>query len=128
MDKQLLIIASILGALGIALGAFGAHGLRKIVNVDTLATFQTGVQYHMYHVFAILAAAILAERFGVNLFIYSGYLFLAGILLFSGSLYLAVSIEAMKGSVPVFVSLITPIGGLLFIAGWVLLLMGAIRK
>jgi uncharacterized membrane protein YgdD (TMEM256/DUF423 family) len=128
MEKQLIVIAGILGALGIALGAFGAHGLRKLVNVETLATFQTGVQYHMYHVFAILAAGILAERFGGNLFHYSGYLFLAGILLFSGSLYLAVSLEVMKNAVPVFVRLITPVGGLFFIAGWILLVIGAIKK
>ena len=128
MAKIFLILASILGALSVALGAFGAHGLKKIVSAESVATYQTGVQYQMYHVFALLIIGLLAERVSSSFFHYSGFFFLAGIVFFSGSLYLAVSLEAMNQQVPVFVRLITPIGGLFFIAGWILMLLGIIRK
>jgi uncharacterized membrane protein YgdD (TMEM256/DUF423 family) len=128
MAKMFLILGSILGALGVALGAFGAHGLKKIVGAESVATYQTGVQYQMYHVFALLILGILAERFANSFIHYSGFFFLAGIVLFSGSLYLAVSMEAMNKMVPTFVRLITPVGGLFFIGGWILLLLGIIRK
>lgn len=123
-----LVLGSILGALGVALGAFGAHGLKKLVGQESVSTFQTGVQYQMYHVFALLILGILAERFANSFVHYSGFFFLGGIVLFSGSLYLAVSLEAMNKMVPVFVRLITPVGGLFFITGWILLLLGIIRK
>lgn len=128
MAKLFLILGAILGGLGVALGAFGAHGLKKIVAAEAVATYQTGVQYQMYHVFALLILGMMAERFTSSFFHYSGFFFLAGIVFFSGSLYLAVSLEAMNKVVPVFVRLITPIGGLFFIFGWILLLLGIIRK
>ena len=123
-----MILGSLLGGLGVALGAFGAHGLKKIVSAESVATFQTGVQYQMYHAFALLIVGLLAERMTNSFFHYSGFFFLAGIVFFSGSLYLAVSLEAMHKMVPLFVRLITPVGGLFFIAGWILLLLGIIRK
>ena len=128
MHKLFLISASILGALGVALGAFGAHGLKKIVSQESVTVFQTGVQYQMYHVFALLILGVLAERFASSFIHYSGFFFLGGIVLFSGSLYLAVSLEAMNRVVPTMVRLITPVGGLFFIVGWILLLIGIIRK
>ena len=128
MAKIFLILGSLLGGLGVALGAFGAHGLKKIVSAESVATFQTGVQYQMYHAFALLIVGLLAERMTNSFFHYSGFLFLVGIVFFSGSLFLAVSLEAMHKMVPLFVRLITPVGGLFFIAGWILLLLGIIRK
>ena len=86
MAKIFLILASILGALSVALGAFGAHGLKKIVSAESVATYQTGVQYQMYHVFALLIIGLLAERVSSSFFHYSGFFFLAGIVFFSGSL------------------------------------------
>ncbi len=121
-------MACTLGGLGVALGAFGAHGLKKIVAPETVSTYQTGVQYQMYHVFALLAIGLLSEKFMGSFIHYAGFFFLAGIILFSGSLYLAVSLEAMQKTVPVFVRLITPAGGMFFIIGWVLMLIGIIRK
>ena len=128
MAKIFLILASILGALSVALGAFGAHGLKKIVSAESVATYQTGVQYQMFHVFALLRLGVVEERVSSCFFHDYGFFFLAGIVFFSGSLYLAVSLEAMNQQVPVFVRLITPIGGLFFIAGWILMLLGIIRK
>ena len=90
MHKGFLPAAAILGALAVALGAFGAHGLRQIVPADTVSTFQTGVQYQMYHSLALLAVAIVYERFPNRFIRLAGIFFITGVILFSGSLYLLV--------------------------------------
>nr|WP_093141881.1 DUF423 domain-containing protein [Ulvibacter litoralis] len=122
MDKKIVVTASILAALTIAIGAFGAHGLKNSVDSASLATFETGVRYQMYHVLALLvvgfASAIpVTTRKWVFLF------FVFGIIFFSGSIYLL----ALKSILPFEVSFlgpITPIGGLLFIIGWLRLTFG----
>ena len=117
-----LRLAAGLGTLAVALGAFGAHGLKTLVDAPALDTFQTGVRYHFYHTFAIAIAALLAGRSGFS----ERWLTRAvgawaiGILLFSGSLYLL----TLRDYHPVPAGLlgpITPLGGLAFIAGWVML-------
>lgn len=128
MHKTYLIIGSLLAGVAVVLGAFGAHGLKKIVAPEAVASFQTGVQYQMYHAFALLILGILFERFGGNMLQLSGVLFIIGVLLFSGSIYLATGLIATNKDVPTFVRLITPLGGLAFIAGWLLLLIGLIKK
>jgi uncharacterized membrane protein YgdD (TMEM256/DUF423 family) len=113
MNNLLLVLAAINGFLTVALGAFAAHGLKSMLGPDLLATFQTGVQYHMYHALAMLAVAILVAQFpaqaGLRI---AGYLFLAGILIFSGSLYV-LALTGMR-----WLGAITPIGGVAFLAGW----------
>jgi uncharacterized membrane protein YgdD (TMEM256/DUF423 family) len=128
MHKLFLITGTILGGLAVALGAFGAHGLRKIVSVETVAVYQTGVQYQMYHALALILVGILAERQNNPVLQYAGFLFIGGIVLFSGSLYLIVSLTAMNRPISTGVGIITPIGGLFFIAGWILFLIGMIRQ
>ena len=128
MHKLFLIIASCLAALAVALGAFGAHGLKKIVDAETVAIYQTGVQYQMYHALALLALGILAERFSSSLVHYAGFLFIGGIVLFSGSLYMVASLKAMNNAVPTAIRIMTPIGGALFVLGWVLLFIALIKK
>lgn len=128
MQKIFLIIGSILGGLSVALGAFGAHGLKKLVPPETVATYQTGVQYQMYHALALLLIGVLADRLYSSYLGWAGFLFLGGVVLFSGSLYLIVSMYAMNKAVPTGIGIITPIGGLLFIAGWILFLIGMIKK
>jgi uncharacterized membrane protein YgdD (TMEM256/DUF423 family) len=128
MHKNFLVTASLFGAIAVALGAFGAHGLKKIVDADTVTTFQTGVQYQMYHALALLAVAILFERFPNKWIKWAGSCFIIGIILFSGSLYLLTALKAadqvgMKG-----VGIITPFGGVFFIAGWVFLFLGIMKK
>lgn len=127
MHKEFLIWASILGALAVALGAFGAHGLKQLVPPETISSFETGVRYQFYHVFALFITAVLYEKYPANWLRYAGYCFLWGILLFSGSLYLltafkATAIVGLKG-----IGLITPAGGLLFIIGWCCILLGLLR-
>jgi uncharacterized membrane protein YgdD (TMEM256/DUF423 family) len=116
MDKIFFLIGSILGGLGVALGAFGAHGLKSMLPPDQLQTFQTGVTYQMYHAFALLFAGFAVARWSTSrLPVPAGWLFVAGVVLFSGSLYLlSLTGNRLWGAV-------TPFGGLAFIAGWVLL-------
>ncbi|HEU0109559.1 MAG TPA: DUF423 domain-containing protein [Flavisolibacter sp.] len=128
MQKLFLSIGAILGGLAVALGAFGAHGLKKIVSPETVATYQTGVQYQMYHALALLIIGVLSERYMSSFVNYAGLFFLAGIVCFSGSLYLIVSMQAMNKVIPGAIGIITPIGGLFFIIGWILLLAGIIKK
>ena len=128
MHKSFLVIGSLLGGLAVALGAFGAHGLKKIVPAETVTTFQTGVQYQMYHALALILTAIVFERVGTNMLQWAGNSFIIGTVLFSGSLY---ALTAMKATGKVGmegIGIITPIGGLFFIAGWVLFLLAILKK
>ena len=128
MHKIHLILGSILAGLGVVLGAFGAHGLKQIVPPETVSSYQTGVQYQMYHAFALLIIGILSERLSSNLVNWASAFFVLGIVLFSGSLYLLASLKAMNKVGVSGIGIITPIGGLMFIAGWILLLIAIIKK
>src|ERR1700752_651497 len=101
MDRLFFIIGSISGGLGVALGAFGAHGLRARLSPEMLATFETGVRYQMYHALALLAVAFAISRWpSTNFPVLAGWLFVAGTVLFSGSLYLlALSGERWLGAI-----------------------------
>ena len=128
MQKIFLVIGTLLAGLAVALGAFGAHGLKKIVTAENVATYQTGVQYQMYHALALILVGILSERIYNGFVSYAGVLFVAGVVLFSGSLYLIVSMQAMNKTVPTAIGILTPIGGLFFIGGWICLLIGLLKK
>src|SRR5436309_3326880 len=123
MDRTFLLIGSILGFLGVALGAFGAHGLKSRLSADMLAVFEMAVRYQMYHTFAILIVAAAIGHVGnARLLVLAGWVFLAVLLLFSGSLYaLALTGVGTLGAV-------TPIGGALFFVGWVCLALFAIGR
>jgi uncharacterized membrane protein YgdD (TMEM256/DUF423 family) len=115
-----MMIAAVLGFLGVALGAFGAHSLaahfEKYPNREN--TFKTGVQYHLYHALALMGVAWASTQWPSSLITASGWLFLLGVILFSGSLYaLTLTNKRALGA-------ITPLGGLAFLAGWACLLFG----
>ncbi len=105
-----------------ALGAFAAHGLRATLEPPLLAVFETGVRYQMYHAFALFAAAWGFARWPARTFAIAGGLFVAGIAIFSGSLY----VMAFTGLR--WLGAVTPLGGLLFLAGWLCLAWGAFNK
>lgn len=127
MNKKFLITASFLGALSVILGAFAAHTLKDIVEPSLLQTFETAVKYQMYHVLALLAVGILYKDFPAKQLSWAGNLFIAGIILFSGSLYLLCFI--LHQNMPAkWIGAITPFGGLCFIAGWLLLAVGISKK
>ncbi|MCB0455369.1 MAG: DUF423 domain-containing protein [Aequorivita sp.] len=116
LDKNMVVTASFLTAITIALGAFGAHGLKNIVEASALNTFETGVRYQMYHCLAILVlglAPTIQEKIKKIVF----WFFILGIILFSGSIYLLALNEVLPFDAAK-VGFITPIGGLMFIIGW----------
>lgn|SRR5574338_736910 len=124
MHKMFLISGALSGLLSILLGAFGAHALQDIVTDEKLLHgFQTGVQYQMYHALALLAVGILHEKFPVKLLRWAGNLFISGIILFSGSLYLLTALNGKEENMVKVIGPVTPIGGTLFILGWLFLLI-----
>ena len=127
MNKTYLIIAAILGALSVILGAFGAHGLKTRMNADAFEIFETAVKYQFYHVFALLAMAVISQYIPGNILNWSGRCFIAGIILFSGSLYLLSYFKMMGNEQMNWLGAVTPFGGLCFIAGWLLLGFAAIK-
>ena len=129
MYKRFLIAASVFGGLAVAFGAFGAHGLESITEDEKiLHGFQTGVQYQMVHALALLVITILIEKFSGKWMKWAGNSFIAGIILFSGSLYLLTFLKIEESSAVRFVGPVTPLGGLLFITGWLFLLIAVLKK
>ncbi len=120
--------AALLGALGVVLGAFGAHGLKELVLPETVEAFKTGVQYQMYHVFALLFIGVLWSRFASRPLRWAANCFLIGILLFSGSLYVITLLKATDTIGLGKLGIVTPIGGLFFIVGWLLLFVALLKK
>jgi uncharacterized membrane protein YgdD (TMEM256/DUF423 family) len=128
MHRWFLITASLIGALSVALGAFAAHSLRQILPADTVAIFETGVRYQFYHAFALLAVAVLYEKYPGSLLQWAGNCFQIGIILFSGSLYLLTALKAAEAVGISKIGILTPFGGLFFIAGWILMVIAFIKK
>jgi uncharacterized membrane protein YgdD (TMEM256/DUF423 family) len=124
MLKTNLLIATMLCALAVALGAFGAHGLKNYADEATLHTFETAVRYQFYHALAILMASILFKSFPDKKIKNACTLFIAGICLFSGSLYILTLLKINGIANFNFIGAITPVGGLLFILGWLFLALG----
>jgi uncharacterized membrane protein YgdD (TMEM256/DUF423 family) len=118
MERIFLIIGALLGASGVAAGAFGAHALKTWLSSELTAAFETGVRYQLLHALALLAVAWAATRWPSTAVIAGGWCFVVGTVVFSGSLYLL----ALTGTR--WMGAITPFGGLLFIAGWLLLAWG----
>jgi len=128
MNKTFLKTAALLGALSVILGAFAAHKLKEILAPDSLSTFETAVRYQFYHVFALLAVGILYASFPSAKMRWAGYLFIAGIILFSGSLYLLCYLKYAGVAGFNWVGAITPFGGAAFIGGWLMLFLGINKK
>lgn len=124
MQAIYLKIAALLGALAVALGAFGAHALKKILDEKSLVVFETAVRYQFYHVFALVAVGILLKEFPNSHLIWSGRFFCYGILIFCGSLYLMTLLAAIGLQGFKWLGAITPIGGLCLIVGWILMAIG----
>lgn len=127
MDKHIIITASVFGMLAVIAGAFGAHALKAVLAAEQLQTWQTAVQYQFYHVFALLFLAVFAQQ-NSNYTNAAFYLFTFGIIFFSGSLYLLSCRYAFNWNWVKVLGPVTPIGGLLFIAGWVMLLLAALKQ
>jgi uncharacterized membrane protein YgdD (TMEM256/DUF423 family) len=115
MDRVFVLIGAASAGLAVAIGAFAAHGLRGRLDADMLAAFETGARYQMYHALALLTLGVAAGRWPGPALHGAGWCFVAGTVLFSGSLY-ALSLSGAR-----VLGAITPLGGLAFIAGWILI-------
>ncbi len=127
MYKGFLKTAAFTGALSVALGAFAAHTLKKYLSPDILSTFETAVRYQFYHVFALLATGILYGSYPSAKMKWAGMLFIAGMILFCGSLY-ALCYVKYAGLNMEWVGAITPLGGVAFIGGWGMLFGALVRR
>ena len=121
MERLFLILGSLSGLIAVTAGAFGAHTLRDRISADLLTTFETGVRYQMYHALALLAVAWAATRWVNSLTTVAGWLFVAGTLVFSGSLY-ALSLTGAR-----WLGAVAPLGGIAFMGGWICLALAAWR-
>ena len=122
-SRTILLTGILLSGLAVVVGAFGAHALKEtLAATGRVDTFELAVRYQFYHALAMLATGILADRFNNSLLRIAGWLFLGGIVFFSGSLYI-LSLSGLT-----FLGAITPVGGLMFIAGWLLLFIGVYKK
>ncbi|NYT44655.1 DUF423 domain-containing protein [Alcaligenaceae bacterium] len=121
-DRLLVIFAALTLMVGVGTGAFGAHALKRILNPDMLAIWQTAVQYQMVHGLGMLMIALLAARYGSPLLHYAGMVMFAGVVVFSGSLYL-LAFTGIR-----WLGAITPFGGLAFIAAWAMVALAAWRS
>jgi len=118
-----LVLGALLAALSVAMGAFGAHGLKEqLAAANRTDTFETAARYHMYHAIAVVLVGLLAAGGSNRAFDIAGWCFLAGILIFSGLCY------ALALGGPKYLGAIVPIGGVAFIAGWIALAVGALKN
>ena len=124
MHRTFMRLGSLLMACAVLLGAFGAHRLKALVDEKSIETYQTGVLYHMVHALAIIIAAYVYRKYNNRRMHAAILLFILGIVCFSGSLYAIVIARVSEYSFPSLFNLITPLGGLLFIAGWIFLFLG----
>jgi uncharacterized membrane protein YgdD (TMEM256/DUF423 family) len=122
MDRLFFALGSLLAFLAVGLGAFGAHSLQGTFAPGMADVYETGVRYHFYHALGLLAVAFAVTRWPGATTTLAGWLFVAGIVLFSGSLYL-LSVTGMR-----ILGAVTPLGGLAFLAGWLLLVWTVVRS
>jgi uncharacterized membrane protein YgdD (TMEM256/DUF423 family) len=121
MEKLFFICGAVSAFIGVAAGAFGAHGLKQRLDADLMAVFEVAVRYQMYHAFALIATAWAISRWPGSLANSAGYLFIVGTVLFSGSLYL-LSLSGIR-----WLGAITPLGGLAWLAAWVCLAWAVLK-
>ncbi|MBP8309811.1 MAG: DUF423 domain-containing protein [Burkholderiaceae bacterium] len=122
MDRVFFVAGALLAGLAVAFGAFGAHALRAVLSPASLATFDTAVRYQMFHALALLAVSWAVSRWPSRAIVWSGWLMIAGVVLFCASLYLL----ALTGSRALVLA--TPMGGVAWLAAWCCLAVGAIRR
>jgi len=126
MNKRIILTASFFGAIAVLLGAFGAHGLKATIDASSLEIWQKGVEYKFYHTFALLYLSTFA-RYRNKLINIAYFCFTFGIILFSGSLFLLATRSILNIPFVELIGPITPIGGLLFVLGWIMLFFAALK-
>ena len=127
MNRRIILTASFFGAVAVIFGAFGAHSLKNVLSADALAIWTKGIEYQFYHTFALLFLSTFA-RFRTKLVDLSYFCFTIGIVFFSGSLYLLATRQILHLNFVNFIGPITPVGGLLLAAGWIILFFAALKN
>ncbi len=129
MQKLFLTCGALFAAIAVILGAFGAHALKSRLSAAELQVFETGVKYQFYHSLALIILFLLYDKFKLPMLNWSGILMIGGIIFFSGSLYLlsTAEITGMQAAKKL-IGPVTPLGGLMFIAGWICLIIVSIKK
>lgn len=122
MERFFIVLGALSGFIGVAAGAFGAHGLKGRLPPEMLSVFEVGVRYQMYHVFALITVAWMQSKWPSSLIITGGWFFVIGTILFSGSLYL-MAVSGVK-----WLGAITPLGGFALLAGWICIAGAAWRE
>ncbi|MEM9821935.1 MAG: DUF423 domain-containing protein [Bacteroidota bacterium] len=128
MTKKLIQLASLMALLAVVLGAFGAHGLKALITPEKIQVFEVGVRYHFYHSLAIGFIALAMSQFNSKWLERGAWMFLIGILLFSGSLYLLACRAPLDIEHWAWLGPITPIGGTCFIIGWAFIFIGVSKQ
>ena len=128
IQKLFLLSAGISGAIGVILGAIGSHWLKDRLNYWELNSFETGVRYQLFHTLALLALVVIMDKLNSPLLTWSGFAFIAGVLLFSGSIYLLSLKEIFHIYGSNLLGPVTPVGGLLLIIGWILIGITAFQE
>lgn len=128
MDKRYLLTGSIFCAIAVMMGAFGAHALKSILTAESLQSFQTAVQYQFFHGMALLVVGMLSRNTHNGMLLNSGRFFTMGIICFSGSIYLLIFMKQQQILFPQAFALITPLGGVLLILGWLGLAGSFLKK
>ena len=128
MKKNLLLVGIFFALLSVLAGAFGSHALREIFSQENLATYETAVRYQMYHSLAILFTALFITGDNNKYSTAAGLLFVSGIIFFCGSLYATTFLKSQSISVPAPLALATPLGGILFACGWVVLAVSILKN
>lgn len=128
MEKKHFILVGVLGVIAVILGAFGAHGLKALISESQMSTFEVGIRYHFYHTFAIFLTAIVAYQTKSKRLKTAISLFLIGIILFSGSIYLLATKSILGIESWSFLGPITPIGGTFFIIAWGILIFEGFKR
>ncbi len=127
MRKMFLRIGSLMAFLAVAFGALGAHALQPLLSPERLASFETGVRYHMIHALAIVVVAAYIHFGKKKGLVQAGWLFTAGIVLFSGSIYLLALQDVLELELS-YLGPVTPVGGILFLAGWVMVFVSSFQR
>ena len=128
MNKKIIVTASIFGGLAVVLGAMGAHALKPLLLPEQLITYETAARYQMYHALALLMLSALSDKLNAKFISYAWRFFVAGIILFSGSLYLIATHSLLGFENYLWLGPITPLGGLCFILGWICVMLSAIKS
>lgn len=127
MKRKILLAGIVFALLSVLAGAFGSHALKKIIQVENLIAYETAVRYQFFHALAILFTALFMNESNCKFTRLAAVLFISGIIFFSGSLYLITYFKSQYTSIPLSIAFATPMGGIMFASGWIVLAVSILK-